>query len=166
MITTGLSWGMGENAYEDFLSITADTIEYRYKPVCFNPASPRWWKYQSDSPKFRQAFETLETMMLDFLNSRRPNIYLEDGPMFDIQVELNDYPDQIREFTDFSLEKSKPDEFSIPKFLTPELELSMAVTDLFGPEPEIEEDNEGKSWKRMTKKRKTMNNSIMARERS
>lgn len=124
---------MEESAYEDFLCITADSIEYRYKPVCFNPASPRCWKYQSDSPEFRHAFAALEN----------PNTYLEDGPMFDIQVELNDDPDQIRGFTGLSLEKSKLDEiYSILKFLTPEPELPMGVTDLLGPEPKEEDDED------------------------
>lgn len=63
--------------------------------------------------------------------------------MFDIQVELNDDPDQIRGFTGLSLEKSKLDEiYSILKFLTPEPELPMGVTDLLGPEPEEEDDED------------------------
>lgn len=65
-------YGTGDEAFQDIVQLTADSISYHYQPQIPSELNPvRKWKYQTNSPIYKMRFDAVEAMIPYVLDSAK-----------------------------------------------------------------------------------------------
>ena len=89
-------YGPYVDAYTDKVTITAEGIQYQYKPMCPEVHRPRKWSYRTDRPEFRELWSDLCRLMPDILAAEEELVC--DGSEITFIVTFNDKTKQVKTF--------------------------------------------------------------------
>lgn len=88
--------------YEDKFVITPDAVSYEYKPYLDDPNNPaRKWRYTSNSPEFREHFETV-CGMIPYEMKRKPQYGITDIGQKDFEITFSDKTKEKYSFVVFN----------------------------------------------------------------
>lgn len=80
VITSSSGYCPVDEAFDDRLSITSDSISYKYVPMMESDINPmRIWKYNTNSPIFKKQFEVIVSLMNDIIKRKQDMFYTDIG---------------------------------------------------------------------------------------
>lgn len=89
VITGSFGYCHVDEAFNDKLSITPDSISYQYIPMVESELNPhRKWRYKTNSPVFKKQFETVTVLMKDVVEKDTDMFCTDIG---DIGFNITDY---------------------------------------------------------------------------
>lgn len=130
-------YGTGDEAFQDIVRLTADSISYHYQPQIPSELNPvRKWKYQTNSPIYKMRFDAVEAMIPGIIYNELSEMGEDVGSIefkviFEDKSEFNEtyiYPSELL-----------ADCFRLIKSMVPECEYIPAV---LLTEEDVEEDDQ------------------------